>query len=419
MKIALFGNTCNNNFSIMRYFHELGYEAHLFLYSNEGINNENPIHNPEWDSWCINEWKDYIHRLEIPNGIESIVGRPDKLRRPPNLKKIKKMISNYDYCIGSGITPSVFWRIGRSLDIFYPYSTGIEWVNESENKEKLKKINLEWPFRKIVYNTQIYGIKNTRIVINSCEGYTSEVLKDNNIKYINLQIPQYFNKENIPENITDKLLNEIIIKAKNSEFNIFSFMRQLWISRDDIYSKDTWQTLNKKNDWLIKGFKDFLLKSKTKKSLLFLSAWGPDIIESKLLIAKLEINEFIVWLPILPRRDISYILARVADIGVGEFVCSEGEPWGSTAWECLANGTPFIQSINYSNSLFYEKFKYNLPPFLLNVQKPEDVTIHLLNAYFNKVKYKNSAKENINWFNINNGVSLAQRYIELLKNYKK
>ncbi len=60
IRIALIGNTCNNNFSLMRYFRDLGHDAHLFLYSNEGLINENPIHNPEWDTWEIIKWEKYI-----------------------------------------------------------------------------------------------------------------------------------------------------------------------------------------------------------------------------------------------------------------------------------------------------------------------------------------------------------------------
>ena len=36
MKVALIGNTCNNNFAFWRYLLDLGINAHLFLYSDEG-----------------------------------------------------------------------------------------------------------------------------------------------------------------------------------------------------------------------------------------------------------------------------------------------------------------------------------------------------------------------------------------------
>ena len=82
-KIALLGNTCNNNFAIMRYFRALGVDANLLLYSDEGFPDSNPIHNPEWDTWYISSWSPFIHRLPIPNGIQGVVGRPDLLIRRP------------------------------------------------------------------------------------------------------------------------------------------------------------------------------------------------------------------------------------------------------------------------------------------------------------------------------------------------
>lgn len=36
MKIGLIGNMNNNNFALMRYFRDLGADAHLLLYANDG-----------------------------------------------------------------------------------------------------------------------------------------------------------------------------------------------------------------------------------------------------------------------------------------------------------------------------------------------------------------------------------------------
>jgi hypothetical protein len=414
MKIALIGNTCNNNFAMLRYFRDLGCQADLYLYSDEGLLDSNPIHNPEWDTWQIKKWEGFIFRLPIKNGLSSVIGEPDKLVLPPNLKAIKNIFSKYEFCIGSGITPSIFWRFGRSLDIFYPYSTGIEWVNESENLLKLQKYNLEWPFRYFVYKTQIQGIKKAKKVVISSQGVTADILNNYKIKYQNLHIPQYYNREELPFEPTSKELIEIINKTKHSHFNIFSFMRHLWVFRPDKYSIRNWESLNKRNNWLINGFKEFLNNYPDNKAYLFLSKWGPDIIESEKLIKKLNLENNIIWLPLLARKDVGYLLSRVADLGVGEFVCSPGEPWGSTGWECLANGTPFLESVNYSQEEFYTKMGYELPPFMLNVQKEEDVLKHIMNCYANKSEYKQKAIENKNWFNDNNGIKLAKRWLELL-----
>jgi hypothetical protein len=93
--------------------------------------------------------------------------------------------------------------------------------------------------------------------------------------------------------------------------------------------------------------------------------------------------------------------------------------WGSTGWENLAAGVPFLQSINYTDSEFLREFGYELPPFTLNVQSAEDVTKHMLGCYNNKDKIKKQAQENIKWFNENNGISLAKKWINQLYSIKK
>jgi hypothetical protein len=115
MKIALLGNTCQNNFSLMRYMRNNGVDAHLFLFSNEGsyggkvfqnvdgvgyIASNNPQYNPEWDTWEIEKWQNYIHRLPVPNGMEAIFGRPDRLKLRVKRIKIIKSIADFKLFIG-------------------------------------------------------------------------------------------------------------------------------------------------------------------------------------------------------------------------------------------------------------------------------------------------------------------------------
>ena len=99
MKIALLGNTCNNNFAFLRYLLDLNIDAHLFLYSNEGKDDSNPIHSPFWDSFSSYQLSDHISYLDIPNGLISVIGRPDRLIPPLNLSSFSKTISEYDICV--------------------------------------------------------------------------------------------------------------------------------------------------------------------------------------------------------------------------------------------------------------------------------------------------------------------------------
>ena len=59
MKIGIIGNMNNGNFSLMRYFRDLGFDAYLLLYSNDGKGNSKHF-RPESDSWEIKKWNKYI-----------------------------------------------------------------------------------------------------------------------------------------------------------------------------------------------------------------------------------------------------------------------------------------------------------------------------------------------------------------------
>ena len=90
MRVALIGNTCNNNFALLRYLLDLGIDTHLFLYSNEGKEDSNPIHSPSWDSFSADQFQNHISYLDIPNGLISVIGRPDRLKFPLSLKSFSK-----------------------------------------------------------------------------------------------------------------------------------------------------------------------------------------------------------------------------------------------------------------------------------------------------------------------------------------
>ena len=68
MKLGLIGNMNNNNFAMMRYFRDLGADAHLLLYSNDGKDSLNHF-TPEADTWEIEQWTPFIHQTDIPNAL--------------------------------------------------------------------------------------------------------------------------------------------------------------------------------------------------------------------------------------------------------------------------------------------------------------------------------------------------------------
>ena len=64
LKIAILGNMNNNGFALLRYFIDLGQDAKLFLYDNDGIG-ELSHFAIENDTWEINKWSKRISRIDL------------------------------------------------------------------------------------------------------------------------------------------------------------------------------------------------------------------------------------------------------------------------------------------------------------------------------------------------------------------
>jgi hypothetical protein len=188
MKIGLIGNMNNNNFALLRYFHEIGVEADLLLMVDDGIG---PLSHfaPESDTWDIKKWEAYIKRLSVSNRFVSAIGNKFpwsllfwikyialRLRKSnhavqtalPDLKKIRQELQPYDKLIGSGVTPALLKQVGRKLDIFYPYSSGVEWLSDAYMDAVLSSENLLKRLAgRAVCSEQEIGIRAASYVVTS------------------------------------------------------------------------------------------------------------------------------------------------------------------------------------------------------------------------------------------------------------
>ena len=81
----------------------------------------------------------------------------------------------------------------------------------------------------------------------------------------------------------------------------------------------------KRNYILFEGFANYIRISKLRKAKLFLIEYGPDVDYSKDIIKDLGIDEYVVWVPKLCRKEILLLLEQV-DLGGSEF---GGGFWGS------------------------------------------------------------------------------------------
>ncbi len=402
MKIALVCNMNNNNFSLMRYLRDLGVDAHLFPFAGE-----HEHFRPECDTWEIEKWQPYIHVLDFRNSQYDLVLKTGR--------SIRKHFAGFDSFIGSGLAPALLAKAGIQLDIFYPYSTGVEYAGGRVVTDIIKNGPLK---RRLFYRyiqwSQIRALRKARFCINPIiDGYTEQVfhsLIGRSFEAIN--IPMVYNRENVyPENIPCGL-KIIKTKLEKYDFVILSHARHWWHpSTFEQYKTDFTTLYNKHNDWLIKGFSMFVTRRSNVKPLLVLFEYGSDIEYSKHLVHELDITPHVLWLPQSLRKEIMYLLS-ISDIGVGEFP-SRGI-WGGTGWETLAAGKPLMQSVNYSIAEFRSLFGYELPP-ILDVKSPEDVACHLEEFINNRDHFVEMGRQSKKWFDENNGIKLAARYLELLQ----
>lgn len=412
MKIALIGNMNNNNFAIMRYFRDLGEDAHLFLWANDGVGSLSHF-APENDTWNMDKWRTFIHETELINGYASVCVDLKSLSFPISKDKIRSYFKDFDVLIGSGVAPALMGRINRPLDIFYPYSSGIEFVGSSVDLNVLaKRFSVRGALYRLLREKQIKGLLNARYCLGAELGHTSETFKEIGKEYLPILPPVIYNREDSSGEDLKLRRNFYENFFKGIDLLVFSHARQMWNSTQQ-YSESEWERANKHNDWLIHGFSEFVKIKPKLKSRLVLLEYGSDVDHAKLLCRQLGLEEFVIWLPKMDRKEILLVLDLV-DIGVGEFLQYPGSIWGGTGWEVLSSGKPLLQTFNFSQEEFIRSFGHEPPP-ILDVKTATDVTHHLVDWCENKDRYIKFGHDAREWFNTYNGIGLAKRWLDLLR----
>ena len=437
MKIALIGNMNNNNFAIMRYFRDLGVDAYLLLYKGDGSRTLSQF-RPENDTWELDKWAPYIIQTEVGNAPFSVLGNPERLIfpyqpwcyikylikfiigrtdiriLPPSPNDLLKAFAGFDRYIGSGLAPAILNRIGITLDIFYPYSTGIEFLG---NKEFLNEINcgkyLTSEMLKRIEVAQRNGVRKASICLNAEMSLTRETFRTNHIDFRPLAVPMIYNRGKYRN---DNFLPMHLITLKKElagfDFNVIMHSRQRWV-KPARYSLAEWKSLSKNNDWLLRAYAAFLTARPSSNCQLILLEYGPDSECTKKLCAELRIERSVKWLPQMPRRDLMQIIA-CCDVGVGEFQTDHGIIWGGTGWEILASGKPLLQRYNFDEGEFETVFGYPPPP-MLPVYEADSILPHLIDMADHPEKREAIGQAASDWFDRYNGIGLAQQWLDLLE----
>jgi glycosyltransferase involved in cell wall biosynthesis len=412
MKVAFIGNMNNNNFALLRYFRDMGIDAHLLLWRNDGRGSLAHF-TPDHDAWDPEKWAPYIHRMDISNAYPSVLFDLRRFRPAPSRVYLSRIFEGYDVLIGSGLAPAVVRRAGRVLDIFYPYGAGIEFVGCIEELGRINSLN---PFKRWLYRRlrtlQIKGILDAKYCLNAEMGLSRRSFEAMGKEFLPLAIPMVYSGM-LGDGVfpSSRRLEDIRERIEGSSFSCLSHASQTWWN-DGTYSAKEWAKQSKNNHWLIQGFANFVRSSHVRNGLLVLLEYGNDVSRAKKLVADLGISDQVIWLPKMARKELVYLIS-LCDAGVGEFVTEPGCLWSGTGWEVLAVGKPLLQSFNFSPAEFERMFGHPPPP-LLDVKSPEDVAARLSEIYVDPEKSRKLGEASRVWFDRYNGLSLARMWLELL-----
>ncbi len=425
MKVGILGNMNNNGFAIMRYFRDLGIDAHLLLYSDDGKGMSEHF-QPTSDTWQYQTWEPYIHQtkiastyvtaLEFPfsmfhsatKSVLSLLGWKESHTHSVSNTTLQQIFADYDKIIGSGIAPVVFARLSQPIDIFFPFSTGVEWVADRQNKKAFfaKRIILG-AIMSHLRKVQIKGIQGARHVLNSETGLTEVALMNMGVKPKRLMFPAVYNRESIPNIDISTLPPEMSGKLACTDFCMFSAARQIWLDESASVSGGS-----KNNHWLIHSLGRIKQARPNCRILLILMEYGADVTATRKLVKELNLEENVVWVPLASRKFVMQLLA-LCDLAVGEFYETEKTIWGGTGWEAFAAGKPFLNGFIFSNNEFEELFGIPQPP-LLSVRTQQDIDFNILNMIDHPLERKEIGEKSRTWFDTHNGIGLAKRWVDLL-----
>ena len=377
----------NANFALLRFLKSRGLDVDLLLWKNDGVLSHSHF-KPENDTYDFKYWSKFIKRTSINNALSSIFFNPLKPKNYITEKYFLNLYKKYDLFIASGIAPALFEKFNKRLDIFYPLSIGVEFLNTIDDKEYLHSRVKKYFFDRLK-KIQKKGIQNSRLILNPEIGKTEKVLKQIKVETLKLILPLIYNEKKIINN------QSLITKKINKfDFKIISHTRHLWKFNKLLLRRENKENL-KNNHWLLIAFKNFIKESKS-NSCLILSKSGPDYIDSYKLANKLEISDRIIWLPIMPRKKITQIIKQ-CDLGVGEFYQSKKTFFGGTTLEFLSQGKATIQSFDLSNKNFEKIFKLKAPP-LFKVNNKIDLKKMIKKLYKDTQLRKNVELNTNKWF---------------------
>ena len=393
-KIALIGNMNNNFFSIARYLRDRSYQADLFLIDE--LDHFLPVSDTYDD-----DYKQFTFELIH-----------DSYSFNNTISKVKEQLSGYDYIIGTSKVPAVLSKnkiklnmfIPHGQDVFsYPFYEGgnkilfniLSFINNDKLVHKIfwklgikKFISLYDSF--LLSKNQTKGLKSTEVIISNNAGHIFK----SSIQKIGFKNKLLINR--LPIIYTDQYSSKSFysFQKTNKYFNVLSELKNEKTMLLFHHSRHSWKNAPSKffengNDLLIKGFAKFIQKNPTFKIKLVTLEYGNDFLASKKLVKELNIEDYVMWLPKMCRKEIMSIIT-LADLGAVSF----SMPWtsGGVLYEYLSMGIPFLQcdTDNMKNDS-------SIYPYI-SANNDEEICGAIEGYIKNKDSFINSGEKGKKWF---------------------
>ena len=390
MRIALIGNMNNNFFSLCRYLRDNGYDASLILL------NEYDHFLPECDAFD-DSYKEYTIQP----------GWPKRYFFDPQLKKeLQSTLEPFDYFIGCDYAPAYLNLLGKKLNLYIPYGSDLVYFSfPAKLPLKIRLYRFLTGKRPVdpaarIGKYEFDGINGVDYIVTENAYFVDEILNEHfpNVKRVNITIPMVYN---IFKNSTvqehqlsgNEHVVEFLQKTKGKKI-FFSHMRHRWVVGTTEYLKG--------NDKIIHAFAEYC--KLYKDTILVLFNYGPDAEASHKLIDELGLTEYVLWMPVMDRKYIMYMLKH-ADLCIGEI--KDSFITYGVALEAIVMQTPLAH--NYKEGAKVSGYDTLYDAF--NVTNTEEIKQVMIRVHNNDFDKEAMVSASYKWYQ----TAIVDKFLETFK----
>lgn len=334
-KVLILGNMNANGLSLSTWISNSNFDITIFSFEP----------GSHWDKI---KYRDYDFKIIDSNDLEL-----NQTILKYFSTRFRTFLKSYDVIIGSGLAPLICYINRLKLDAFIPYGGDIRWLTNYSRLLKSKS------FRQFFIDlfTTIFQTRG----IQCCPNILMR-------KVTPAVMPHYiYEKFNIKDFTVPNLTPKYLLKKENKKFSTECYLllcptRHMW--------SDARLPSDKGQDILINGLFNYISNVNNRNFKVLFFEYGNDVEKSKDLVNKLDIDDYVEWLP-KTTPDNVYKEIQKADLILLEGTSSS--EWNSCHAQTIIADKPFIAYLDQGRDIYplslnlkYEKFENLLVTFFQN-----------------------------------------------------